>query len=142
MSFRKDDVHQMYILFERFRRETSEKLGLGVQGGTITLKEPEYWKAIERNLKRGDSVVLTPFGREITPNTTIHELTHVVYNSFCKEQGVNYNFRDHFNILEIVIHSLVKETKKFRKWLGERYKKEEIQKELFCYIVADLLEPL
>lgn len=139
--FRKDDVHQMYILFERFRRETSEKLGFGVQAGAITLRGPQYWEVMGRNLDRGDSVVFIPLGCEITPNSIIHELVHAVYNSFCKEQGVNYNLRDYFNILEIVIRSFVKETKKFRKWLSERYKKEEIQKELFCHIVADLLEP-
>lgn len=137
--FRKDRVQRMYVLFERLRRKTSEKLNLEVGATVKTFKEPQYWEAINRNLKPGDSVVFYPYKREITFSSVIHEMAHVVYNSFTKEEGVNHNFKDYFTILEIFINSLIKEPKKFHKLLKELYKEEKIQKEIFCYKIGYLL---
>lgn len=98
-GFRRGDVRQMHVIFEKASRETTR--------GLPELFEPDIEMWIETlgededkcDLRRGDSIVHIPFGKEITRDIVVHELAHVVYNSFYDENGVNNKFRDHFKHL-------------------------------------------
>lgn len=139
--FTREEVKQMYVLFERFTRGVSSKFDPDNLAKSITLKEPQYRAAIKRELKPGDSIIFFIYGRDVVQSTIAHELAHVVYNSFCEPYGVNFTFKDYFIILDILVRWQFRYTKDSEKLLIDKYRPEKIEKEKFCYAVQDSVFP-
>lgn len=139
-AFRKGDVRRMRVCFERpdsklSREIVSEYLHPDKVGmRTETLRYP----LSQLGLNIGDSIVDIMFGMEISRDSIIHEIAHVVYGSFCYEWGLNYEFKDQFKRLERELLGRVNAEELKRHLRDVAYDEEEIPEELFCNAVETL----
>lgn len=142
-EFKKEEIRQMYVTFEKLDRELTEEFTVRIGSPDITmgfLMLEKSLKLFEKEWQRGDSFIKIPFGRQIRPNAVVHELSHIVHASFCEECGVNYGLKDYFKRLDNDLRQLnIEDQEELRRRFGEAYKQDKIDAEIFSYMVERIL---